>query len=246
MLSKTQVKYIQSLFHKKFREEHGQFIVEGPKMAEEAIVLSSRNIINIYACSDWIERNLDIHSDLTQKIVEVSEAEMEKISSLHTPSNSLVVLRKPALLAPAVWKGFTLLLDGIQDPGNLGTIIRTAEWFGVEHVICGTGTADCFNPKVIQSTMGSIFRMKLYYEDLNSFLSVNSSVPVLATSLEGQSLKRDEKWEDAFVVIGNESQGIQDAILKKAARKILIPGSGRAESLNAAVAAGIILYELTN
>lgn len=246
MLSKTQVKYIHSLFHKKFREEHGQFIVEGPKMAEEAIALSSRDIINIYACRDWIERNLDIHSDLTQKIVEVSDLEMGKISSLHTPSNSLVVLRKPALQAPAEWKGLTLLLDGIQDPGNLGTIIRTAEWFGVEHVICGTGTADCYNPKVIQSTMGSIFRMKLFYEDLNGFLALNSNVPVLATSLEGEPLKRSEKWEDAFVVIGNESQGIQDAVLKKASRKILIPGTGRAESLNAAVATGIILYELTN
>ncbi len=246
MLSKTQVKYIQSLFHKKFREELGQFIVEGPKMAEEAITLSSGDIINIYACSDWIERNLDIHSVLTQKIVEVSGAEMGKISSLHTPSNSLLVLRKPALQAPAEWKGLTLLLDGIQDPGNLGNIIRTAEWFGVEHVICGTGTADCYNPKVIQSTMGSIFRMKLFYEDLNGFLSLNSEVPVLATSLEGEPLQRGEKWDDAFVVIGNESQGIQDAVLKKASRKILIPGTGRAESLNAAVATGIILYELTN
>jgi RNA methyltransferase, TrmH family len=246
MLSKTQVKYIQSLFHKKFREELGQFIVEGPKMAEEAITLTPGDIINIYACSDWIERNLDIHSVLSQKILEVSGAEMEKISSLHTPSNSLVVLRKPVLQAPATWAGLTLLLDGIQDPGNLGTIIRTAEWFGVEHMICGTGTADCYNPKVIQSTMGSIFRMKLFYEDLNSFLALNSAVPVLATSLEGQPLKRDEKWDHAFVVIGNESQGIQDAVLKKATRKILIPGSGRAESLNAAVATGIILYELTN
>jgi TrmH family RNA methyltransferase len=246
MLSKTQVKYIQSLFHKKFREEHGQFIVEGPKMAEEAITLSPGDIINIYACNDWIERNLDIHSVLAQKIVEVSDAEMEKLSSLHTPPNSMVVLRKPVLQAPVTWNGLTLLLDGIQDPGNLGTIIRTAEWFGVEHIICGTGTADCYNPKVIQSTMGSIFRMKLFYEDLNSFLALNSSVPVLATSLEGQPLERDEKWDQAFVVVGNESQGIQDAVLKKAARKILIPGSGRAESLNAAVATGIILYELTS
>jgi RNA methyltransferase, TrmH family len=246
MLSKTQVKYIQSLFHKKFREEYGQYIVEGPKMAEEAIALSSPDILNIYACNDWIERNADIHSDLAQKVTEVSNAEMGKISSLHTSSNSLVVLRKPVLQAPAIWKGLTLLLDGIQDPGNLGTIIRTAAWFGVEHVICGTGTADCYNPKVIQSTMGSIFRMKIFYEDLNSFLAMNSSIPVLAASLEGQPLKRDEKWDHAFVVIGNESQGIQDAVLRKAVRNILIPGSGRAESLNVAVATGVILYELTD
>ncbi|HLO83346.1 MAG TPA: RNA methyltransferase [Chitinophagaceae bacterium] len=245
MLSKTQVKYIQSLFHKKFREEYGQFIVEGPKMAEEAITLSFSDIINIYACSDWIDRNISIDQNLKQKIVEVSVPEMEKISSLHTPSNVLIVLKKPLLKAPQAWDGLTLLLDGIQDPGNLGTMIRTADWFGVKHVVCGAGTADCYNPKVIQSTMGSIFRTSIFYEDLNSFLAQHSSVPLIVTSLDGEPLNRNEKWNTAFVVIGNESQGVQQSITSSATRKILIPRIGQAESLNAAVAAGIILYELT-
>ncbi len=245
MLSKTQIKYIQSLFHKKFREEYGQFIVEGPKMAEEAIALSPSDIINIYACSDWIDWNNSIHQNLIQKIVEVSVQEMEKLSSLHTPSNVLVVLRKPMVKLPQTWEGITLLLDGIQDPGNLGTIIRTADWFGVKNLVCGAGTADCYNPKVIQSTMGSIFRATIFYEDLNSFLAQNSSIPVIATSLDGVPLGPDEKWKNAFVVIGNESKGIQQSILAGAAKRIFIPRIGEAESLNAAVAAGIILYELT-
>jgi TrmH family RNA methyltransferase len=245
MLSKTQIKYIQSLFHKKFREEYGQFIVEGPKMAEEAIALSFSDIINIYACNDWIEKNAGIHQNLKQKIVEVSIPEMEKISSLHTASSVLVVLKKPLLRTPQKWEGLTLLLDGIQDPGNLGTIIRTADWFGVKHVVCGAGTADCYNPKVIQSTMGSIFRVGIFYEDLDHFLAKNGSVPLIATSLDGEPLGDQEKWNSAFVVIGNESQGVQQSILASAVRKIFIPRTGEVESLNAAVATGIILYALT-
>jgi len=245
MLSKTQVKYIQSLLHKKFREEYGQFIVEGPKMASEAIALSPADIINIYACNDWISTNQSIDKDLAQKIVEVSAQEMEKISAQHTPSGVLVILRKPSLSLPRGWDGLTLVLDGIQDPGNLGTIIRTADWFGVRHIICGTGTADCYNPKVIQSTMGSIFRVRLFYEDLNSFFDQNSKIPIAATSLEGEPLRAAEKWETLFLVIGNESQGVQQDIINRAQRKILIPRTGHGESLNAAVATGIVLYELS-
>jgi TrmH family RNA methyltransferase len=147
---------------------------------------------------------------------------------------------------PPVWEGLTLVLDGIQDPGNLGTIIRTADWFGVRHIICGVGTADCYNPKVIQSTMGSIFRVSLFYEDLNSFLARNRGITIAATSLDGEPLRPSEKWESLFLVIGNESQGVQKEILDMADRKILIPRTGHGESLNAAVATGIVLYELTN
>jgi TrmH family RNA methyltransferase len=246
MLSKTQVKYIQSLHHKKFREEYGQFIVEGYKMADEAIALSPADIINIYAYNDWISSSNSIHKDLAQKIVEVSAQEMEKISAQHTPSGVLVLLHKPSVSQPPGWEGLTLVLDGIQDPGNLGTIIRTADWFGVKHIVCGTGTADCYNPKVIQSSMGSIFRVRLFYEDLNSFFDQNRTIPIAATSLEGEPLQPGEKWEKLFLVIGNESQGVQQEIVNKAQRKILIPRSGHGESLNAAVATGIVLYELSN
>ncbi|HLO79703.1 MAG TPA: TrmH family RNA methyltransferase, partial [Chitinophagaceae bacterium] len=114
-----------------------------------------------------------------------------------------------------------------------------------KHVVCGAGTADCYNPKVIQSTMGSIFRVGIFYEDLDHFLAKNSSIPLIATSLDGEPLGDQEKWNSAFVVIGNESQGVQQSILASAGRKIFIPRIGEAESLNAAVATGIILYALT-
>jgi TrmH family RNA methyltransferase len=246
MLSKTQVKYIQSLLHKKFREEYGQFIVEGPKMAKEAIELSFDHIEHIYACPEWFASYDGDLGHLHEKGTRITEIEMEKISSLQTPSDVLVVLRKPAPVKPPEWKGITMLLDGIQDPGNLGTMIRTADWFGVQHMICGSGTADCYNPKTVQASMGSLFRMKLFYEDLDLFLEQHSSVPVLASSLGGRPLSAEDRWQDAFLVVGNESQGVRENILAMATHKILIPGAGHAESLNAAVAAGILLYELTN
>ncbi len=246
MLSKTQVKYIQSLFHKKFREESGQYIVEGPKMASEAISHATDLIEHIYACPEWFTSYDGDLGLLHEKATRITEMEMEKISGLQTPSDVAVVLKKTVIEPPDSWKGISLLLDGIQDPGNLGTIIRTADWFGVKNIICGTGTADCYNPKTVQSTMGSIFRMNMFYLELDVFLEQESSIPILASSLDGSPLEKDEKWEDVFIVIGNESQGIRERILNKATRRIFIPGGGHAESLNAAVAAGIILYELTN
>jgi RNA methyltransferase, TrmH family len=246
MLSKTQVKYIQSLFHKKFREEHGQFIVEGPKMAKEAIGLSPDHIEHIYACPDWFSNFDGDLGLLHEKGTRITEVEMEKISSLQTPSDVLVVLRKPTPRLPLEWKGINLVLDGIQDPGNLGTIIRTADWFGVQHIICGSGTADCYNPKAVQASMGSIFRMNLLYEDLDIFFEQDISVPILASSLAGRPLSAEDHWKDALLVIGNESQGVRQKIISHATHKILIPCAGHAESLNAAVATGILLYELTN
>jgi RNA methyltransferase, TrmH family len=241
MLSKTQVKYIQSLLLKKFRDEYGEYIVEGPKMVSEALSQSRDDIQNIYAHESWVTEQ-DVSAI---KITEISEDEMKKISSLSTPPPVLAVLRKPVWNRPETFEGLTLLLDTIQDPGNLGTIIRTADWFGVKHIVCNKGSADCYNPKVIQSTMGSIFRMQIFYEDIVTVIETHPSKPVLAASLEGKALTREEKWGDAFLVIGNESGGIGPEILAKANRKILIPRKGNAESLNAAVATGILLYELT-
>lgn len=244
MLSKTQVKYIQSLYHKKFREEYGHFVVEGPKMAEEAIRLWVHDILHVYAGTDWMNQNADAAVTLGPLVTVVTDAEMQRVSSFHTPSDVLVVMRKPVRKQPANWDGITLLLDGIQDPGNLGTIIRTADWFGVKKIVCGEGTADCYNPKVIQATMGSIFRVDVHYEDLHSLVS-GSTIPVLAASLDGSPLHHEEKFTNAMLVIGNESQGIQPELLEKATRKILIPGQGGAESLNAAVATGILLYAMS-
>jgi len=246
MLSKTQIKYIQSLFHKKFREEYGQFVVEGPKMAKEAISLFSDHIEHIYACPEWFTGYDGDLGILHEKGTRITEADMSKISSLQTPSNVLLILRKLLPEQPMPWTGITLLLDGIQDPGNLGTIIRTADWFGVNQIVCGSGTADCYNPKAVQASMGSLFRMNLFYEDLDVFLEQHSSIPLLVSSLAGQPLAATDGWKDVFLVIGNESQGVRETISARASHKIRIPGVGHAESLNAAVATGILLYELTN
>jgi RNA methyltransferase, TrmH family len=241
MLSKTQAKYIQSLFHKKFRDEHGRFIVEGPKMVSEAILHAPQDIEQIYVLSSWITE-MDVSNI---PITEVPAFEMEKISSLSTASPALAILRKPVLQRPAPVNGITLVLDTIQDPGNLGTIIRTAEWFGVQQIICSEGTADCYNPKVIQATMGSIFRMPVFYEDIMEWVGQLKDIPVLAASLDGKPMKPGRPGKDLVVIVGNESAGIRPALQAMATQRWLIPRHGEAESLNAAVATGIMLYALT-
>jgi len=169
---------------------------------------------------------------------------MKKISSLSTPGPVLAIMQIPPVPVITAFPGITLLLDAIQDPGNLGTIIRNADWFGIRNIICGEGCADCYNSKVIQSTMGSIFRTNILYEDLSLFLDGHPGIPVMAASLEGSMLKEVKKTNDVFLVIGNESRGIHQQILQRATVKVRIPGGGETESLNAAVATGILLYWL--
>lgn len=241
MLGKTQVKYIQSLVHKKFRDEHGRYVVEGPKMVTEALTHARADVEQIYATPSWV-----YESDLAGiPLTEISPSEMERISSLTTASSALAILRKPVWKRPLAPKGITLVLDNIQDPGNLGTIIRTAEWFGVEQVICSEGMADCFNPKVIQATMGSIFRLPVFYEDIMTWVDGAGDVPIVAASLEGKPMKPGRPAKDLLLIIGNESSGIRPALQAKATHQWLIPRHGNAESLNAAVATGIMLYALT-
>jgi RNA methyltransferase, TrmH family len=245
MLSKTQAKYIQSLFHKKFREEFGQFVIEGPKMLSEAINSHPADISRVYMLWDWALQNPDLTKKLASEIIYVNEDEMGKISFLSNPSQVLAIMAKPQSRQASSFPGITVLLDGIQDPGNMGTIIRTADWFGVENIICGDGSVDCYNPKVIQSTMGSIFRMNIIYQNLYSFLTKWPAVPVLISSLDGKPLDEVRKQDHAFLVVGNESRGVSDEIINKATVKIRIEGHGSSESLNAAVATGILLYWIT-
>jgi RNA methyltransferase, TrmH family len=245
MLSKTQVKYIQSLVHKKFREQHGQYIIEGPKLLSEALNGDLSAISKIYAYPEWLD-NPGFSIPLKGiDIIAVSEADMKRISALSTPGPVLAILQMPQKRAVTVFPGITLLLDAIQDPGNLGTIIRTADWFGIQNIICGEGCVDCYNTKVIQSTMGSIFRMNIMYRELGSFIDQWPGMPVMASSLDGTLMQNIKKDKEAFLVIGNESKGISRGILEKATVKVRIPGGGGTESLNAAVATGILLYWLT-
>jgi RNA methyltransferase, TrmH family len=242
MLVKSQAKDIQSLGQKKQRDKLGLFIAEGPKIVTE--LLQTATVQQIYALKEWIDdnRNLLKHAEVTQ----VSTAELEKISQLTTPNNVLAVLKKFDENPSIETKGrLTLVLDTIQDPGNMGTIIRTADWFGVDQIVCSENCADIYNPKVVQSTMGSIARVKVLYTDLQQWLSLQKKVSIYAALLNGEDVTAMNKPMEGIIVIGNESKGISDEIVKLVNVKITIPQKGKAESLNAAVAAGIILSHIT-
>lgn len=239
MLSKNDVKDIQSLCHKKHRDEAQLFVAEGPKLAEE-LLKSNFEIVSVYALKDWINENNNISSSA----IEISEVELRKISSLQTPNKVLVIARQKELVKEPVLKDtITLVLDGIQDPGNLGTIIRIADWFGVKQIVASNDTVEVYNPKVVQSTMGSICRVDLWYKELDEWMTTIDT-PVYGALLNGQSIYKAQKTREAVLVIGNESKGIRASIGDRVKYPVTIPRIGEAESLNAAVATGIILSHL--
>ena len=238
MLSRNEVKYIQSLRHKKNRDEDDLFIAEGVKIVDE-LISADFVIKNIYAVKDWIEKNSTV-----ENVIEVSDDELKRISNFETPNKVLAVVgQNKSTQIPDLENKITLLLDGIQDPGNLGTIIRTADWFGVENIIASPDTADMYNPKVVQATMGSIARINIFYTDLNAFLSTNT-ITVCAAGLDGENISAIDKINECILIIGNESKGVRESIQPYIQKKISIQKNGKAESLNAAVAAGIILFKL--
>jgi len=215
------------------------FIAEGIKITEE-LINSNFTIENIYALKDWI----DAHGQI-KNITEVSEAELKKISNVETPQKVLAVVKQKNLSAiPALKNKITLLLDGMQDPGNLGAIIRTADWFGIENIIASNDTVDVYNSKVVQSTMGSIGRINIFYADLEEFLSINKNITAYGAMLNGENISAIKKPKECFIITGNESKGIRENIQPFIQKKISIPAFGNAESLNAAVATGIILFWL--
>lgn len=236
MLSRNEVKYIQSLGHKKNRDADNVFIAEGVKIVQE-LLQADFKIKKIYALKDWIDQNQN-----AKNVTEVNEDELKRISNFETPNKVFAIAEKrtPAN-EPDLKHKITLVLDGIRDPGNLGTIVRTADWFGVENIIASTDTADIYNPKVIQATMGSFARVQIFYTDLEAFLSSNK-IPVYGAMLDGENISSVKEVKEGLLLIGNEGKGIRKDIQPFIQKKILIPQIGKAESLNAAVATGIILY----
>ena len=178
MINKSAVKYIQSLQHKKFRDEHGTFIAEGPKVVLELLQYNKFECEGIYCNkSGLMHLNDKIKSRYVDKIIDVEDFELEKISALSTANNLLGVFKKkPAFKSINISNKLTLFLDDIQDPGNLGTIIRTADWFGIETIFCSTATADCYNPKVVQSTMASLGRVNIFYGNIVEELSKHQNI----------------------------------------------------------------------
>lgn len=234
MLNKSQIKHIKSLAIKKYRQEHHQFVIEGAKIVEELLQ------------SNWQVDFVIISEDQKNKAIKhpnmftVPAFQFETMSQFKNPSGIMAVVKMPKNMenVPKLNKGYFLALDQIQDPGNLGTIIRIADWYGISDIFCSHQTVDLFNAKTLQSSMGSFLRVKLHYLSLEKFLK-ECSLPIYATTLDGKNFKEIEKGPNGIILIGNEANGINANLIAITSEKITIPKNGKAESLNAAVACGI-------
>ena len=233
-LSKNKIKWIRSLRQKKTRNAEGLFIVEGEKMVTE-IINSSPDIVRCVISTGG-------HVDFKGEIYQTTDKEMLQISGLQTPNKLLAVVEIPDF--KTVEADFILVLDGIQDPGNMGTILRTADWFGIKEIVCSKSTVDIFNPKVVQSSMGSIFRVPVKYVDLKEYLKA-TELPIYGALLEGDNIYKQTLKKKGVLVMGNEGNGISNSIQELIDSPIHIPRFGSSESLNVAIATGIILSEFS-
>jgi len=237
MVSKNQIKLITSLQHKKYRIEHRLFIAEGVKVIQE--LLQSNFVLEQLFVTDVIFDTLNI----SRKTL-INEQDIKKISALNSPSSSLAIFKIPAETKIET-KGLIVALDDIRDPGNLGTIIRLCDWFGVNQILCSENSVDVYNPKVIQSTMGSVARVKINYLDLNDFIT-NTSLPVFGTFMDGATIYKEKLPLEGVLVFGNEANGISASLENKIKNRLAIPRFGsiqQTESLNVATAAAIFLSE---
>lgn len=247
MISKSKLKYIQSLGHKKFRDDTGEFLVEGPKMVGEILKERLLQVTALYALQDWVTANSILLQQLSPEVVVtiIDDISLAKISQLSTPNKVVAVVTQQPLLKVVDTQQLSLVLDTIQDPGNLGTIIRIADWFGIKQLVCSHECADRYNPKVVQSTMGSIARVGFHYTDLPTFLHAQQDTRIYAAALDGMEVHKLGKLSTGFLVIGNESKGISPQVMDLVTVRVTIPRIGMAESLNAAIATGIILSHVT-
>lgn len=236
-ISKAKIKWIRSLQLKKVREEEQVFVVEGEKMVLEGLS-SAIDPELVVVHRDYTTL---LNQTLSCPVFIAGNSEMEQLSGLKTPNKLVAVFRKPQF--PSVENGLRIVLDGVQDPGNMGTIMRLADWFGVSEIICSNDTVDCFNPKVVQASMGAVFRINVKYAHLPEFLK-NATTPVYGALLNGTHYREINYVNDAFLVMGNEGKGISDALLPFITDKVTIPRYGEAESLNVATATAILLAEI--
>ena len=262
MISKNKIKYIRSLELKKNRNKEGKFVAEGFKVVDDLLALQPADLI--VATQEWLHGK---HFADQTEVIEVTEEELKKVSFLQHPQQVLAVFRQDTgcnkqdsnnSQEEAEEKNFgfskintqelSLALDGVQDPGNLGTIIRIADWFGITHIYCSQDTADVYNPKVVQATMGSIARVKVEYGNLLALVeSLPADVPVYGTLLDGDNIYQQQLENRGLIVMGNEGKGISPALAKKVNRRLLIPnfpeGRASADSLNVAIATAITCSE---
>ena len=236
MISNSQTKLITSLKQKKYRERESLFVAEGPKVIQELLDEGLK--------PRWLFSTQPINS-FKGDLLEITPAELKKISFLKTPNTSLAVFEIPTF-GPPKTSGLIVALDALRDPGNLGTIIRLCDWFGVEQLLCSEDTVDCFNPKVVQASMGSLARVQINYVPLSEYLN-KLNLPVYGGFMDGSSIYTESLPNDAVLVLGNEANGISEAISNTITNRISIPRFGsvqKTESLNVATVTPILLSEL--
>lgn len=237
MVSKNQIKLIKSLSYKKFRNKHHLFVVEGIKGIEEFLD-SSFELVNLFALEN-------IFSNIDEKKIQVNEDELKKISFLKTSQRAVALFKIPQQVQVSQGN-LTLALDGVRDPGNLGTIIRLCDWFGVESILCSKDTVDCFNPKVVQASMGSLTRVKVMYCDLKEYILKNPQKPVYGAMLSGSNVYSEKLEAPGILIMGNEANGISSEIEDLITQRLSIPQYNEqhtTESLNVATATAILLSE---
>jgi TrmH family RNA methyltransferase len=237
MVSKNQIKVITSLEQKKFRQKHKLFIAEGVKVIQE-LLLSNFELEHLYITELLFEETSE------NKISKISFEELKKISCLTSPNNCLALFKIPEVHVIDN-SGLVIALDNINDPGNLGTIIRLCDWFGVNQIVCSENTVDSYNPKVVQATMGSLARVNVTYVKLDGYLK-NNNKTIFGTFMKGKNVYKEELPSDGILVLGNEANGISKEIAKHISKKLSIPRFGKlkkTESLNVASAAAIFLNE---
>lgn len=244
MVSKSQISLIKSLQQKKFRREHRLFVAEGYKSVSEFIA-SGYQMQTVYH-TPAVTAKLN---KLSKKVnfQDISAADLQKMSSLTTPQEVLAVIHLPEwpkLTESNLVNQFTLVLDGVQDPGNLGTIIRTADWFGIQNIICSEDTVDAYNPKVVQATMGSLARVNLHYTNLATLLPL-LNLPVLGAMLNGDNIYTANLGTQGLIVMGNEGNGLRADIQDLVTQSVTIPRVGEAESLNVAIATALFCSEIS-
>lgn len=246
MLSKATLKLISSLEQKKYRKESGLFVAEGGKCVNDLLVCGLKTE-KILATEEWLSAN---RIEGGRQVTVVSEEELKRASFLRTPQGVLALFRQPEYMidndAPA--KRLCLALDDVQDPGNLGTIVRIADWFGIEEIYCSSGCADIYNPKTVQATMGAIGRIRIYYTDLPSFLAqIKDKAPIYGTFLDGEDMYEKRLDEKGIIVMGNEGKGIGKECAQHIGERLFIPnypaGRSTSESLNVSTATAIICSE---
>jgi TrmH family RNA methyltransferase len=251
MLSKNKIKLIKSLELKKYREKENLFVVEGDKLAKELFLSSKYNISSLFATQEWLKQNPNFEKYFPRDTSIISKDDIKKISALTTPQDviCLAELHKTEQQEIKYNDQLVLVLDRIQDPGNMGTIIRVCDWFGIDNIICSPDSVDFYNQKVIQASMGAVFRVNVIYRELDPlFKSIQHlNIPIYGATLDGENLYNSKLTENGILIMGNESKGIDNCLIPYINKKVFIPffpkDNKRSESLNVGVATAIICAE---